>query len=187
MSWLLDLFKLSDQGYFYTYSALAQSLAALLGIFGVFAIYRLQVQHVRISDILNRIRDFLVSTGPMMHKREAVYHLCEEDLVIDLSRWAKAEVDEKDNVRMMRKIEAVDLMVMLKVAQGREGEIKGRAFPLLAAFAIVTFASLVLIGRAEHFEQNPVFGAWVTLIVFLATAGLLGWMTSFTHFCLRDR
>ena len=57
IEWALHGFRCSKlEGYYYFYSALAQSLAALLGVLGVFAVYRLQMQRDHILDIERQLR-----------------------------------------------------------------------------------------------------------------------------------
>lgn len=50
--------------YHWFYSTLAQSLAAFLGIIGVFAIFRLQIQHNAVEETFSKLRDFILKNDP---------------------------------------------------------------------------------------------------------------------------
>lgn len=50
------IFKIN---YHWFFSALSQSLAALIGLVGVFTIYRLQIQKEEINNLIQQLRYFL--------------------------------------------------------------------------------------------------------------------------------
>ena len=60
----------SIEHYHWFYSTLAQSIAAFLGIVGVFAVFRLQIQHLLVEKAFERIRDFLSAMDPRSKESE---------------------------------------------------------------------------------------------------------------------
>lgn len=136
---MLNLLKLSDQAYFYTYSALAQSLAALLGVLGVFAVYRLQIQHDCVADIFNQMRAFLISIGPWIQKSEKTHQLTENELLKEVKRVAGLEEDSivKQRADWSARAQEIpewrsrgqELLRKLKQEQIRRENIKERALP----------------------------------------------------------
>ena len=184
-------------GYLYAYSALAQSLAVLLGILGVFGIYRLQVQHTRISDLVIQIGNFLNGIAPWTQVFERISRFSEEELLGELRKIADFSEDKvvKRNPNWgvavkeipAWKARARELLGMLDAQQKSREAIKERLLPLMTSFAVLTFIVLLLVGRSEDFYEKQVLGAWITLLIFMATASIMIWMVRFTYFCLKDR
>ncbi len=173
----LELFHLTRDGYFYTYSALAQSLAALLGVLGVFTVYRLQIQRDRVSDIESEIRAFWA--GLVSSEVKNSYRWSIEELIANIRK-----LPAESHGAWQRRTNLLE--TELKNEQKRREAIKAVSLFLAVIFAVVTAVSLVLIGRGESFERH-IFGAWITLVVFLLTGFVLASMVGFMYFCLKDR
>lgn len=55
----LSNYSINDQAYFYTLSTLSQTLAALIGIIGMFLIFRLQLLQSKKSDYIKELRNLI--------------------------------------------------------------------------------------------------------------------------------
>jgi len=91
--------------YYWFYSALAQSLAAFLGIIGVFAIFRLQIQHHFVEDAFSKLRDFVLKKD-LRGNSLKIISMSDEDLLFkhctDLNNfWAKKCMEHEKKVRAL--------------------------------------------------------------------------------------
>lgn len=57
----LSKYTINEQAYFYTLSTISQTLAALIGIVGIFVIFRLQILKSKQTDDINRLRAIILA------------------------------------------------------------------------------------------------------------------------------
>lgn len=62
---LRNNYSINEQAYFYTLSTIPQTLAALIGLIGIFVVFRLQILHSRDVDHLRNLRDLISKGGAM--------------------------------------------------------------------------------------------------------------------------
>lgn len=180
VGWFLDWFRLEANGYYYTYSALAQSLAALLGVGGVFAIYRLQLQQTLLLNMEEQLRSrYATQEGEVLSST-----LRTREELIQASRGRAKELSSERSLaswvgEIKRIADAVEL------AERHKRLIKEKALQVGTALAVSVFVSLLLVAQSERFEHSLI-GAGIILVVFVATALILVQTIRFAAFCLED-
>lgn len=97
-----------ENGYFYTLSAIAQSFAAIVSLYAIFVVYKLQILKEEKSDKFAELRKVMLkerryssgSKGPHEYDEEYVHSFSEKDLI----HWAKRNSGRNDIIREKTKV-----------------------------------------------------------------------------------
>lgn len=161
--------------YLYVFSALAQSLAALVGLLGVFVVYRLQVQQSHIADLYREARAFQVSLDG--RRIELTY----QDSDARIKEWLKTFSSGSQNDRGSRLQRANDLHGQIISNEKRREDIKARFCWVGLAFLAAIGASLLAISMSDVEQSSK-----LTAGAFVLVAILFVWLGWFVVFCLRE-
>ena len=171
---LWRLFGLSKEGYFYTYSALAQSMAALFGVVGIFGIYRLQVLQQEIPQRYSLAREFFRQV------KAPVDHLTDEQVEEEMR-------NPQSLVLMQYGARLAEMWRELEKSKKKKENIKRKFLLLATVFATVTFFSLLLTGQSEYLHQHSRLSVPITGLMFLCSGGALVFMLWFAYDCLAEK
>lgn len=185
------------------YSALSQSLAALIGIVGMFIVYRLQIQQNNINNAVRNLQNSMVVGKPELYShlsrdetiKEGQYRIKQlqgdiefqekmiKQLDEQLSKGKISELDynrEKDNclnIVKNRKQEIFRFQIRINKIVEREhwrNNIKYSAFVIILYLIGLFCLSLIGLLYSNHFSKNIFLGNMFTIAIFcLLLGGLL--------------
>ena len=170
----LNFFALTNTAYFYTYSALAQSMAALLGVLGIFGVYRLQILQQELPQMHERIRSILLK-----YHSDTTF-LNDEELIVFVTTPLPAGL-----AGLTPRLSV--LAKEIKKAQEKREGIKTKFLFLALAFAFLTVWALFCTSQAEFLEKNQPIAAPLTLVTLCVTGISLWGMLWFAYDCLAEK
>ncbi len=174
LSNVLHGLRFSGIEYLYVFSALAQSLAALVGLLGIFVVYRLQVQQSHIADLYREARAFKVSLDG--RRIELTY----QDSDARIKEWLKTFPSGSQNDQGSRQ-RANDLHYQITFNEKRREDIKTHFCRVGVAFLAAIGASLLVIGMSDVGQPSK-----LTAGAFVLVAILFVWLGWFVVFCLQE-
>jgi len=145
--------------YSWFYGALSQSLAALIGIMGMFTVYRLQIQLNRINDSY----DVLRKTIYIISNRNFDY-LTNEKLLIQAKKELERAIKEKN--------ESNEKEYGMRIGEIRYKEewlniLKIRALMVIIYLCLLFVFSLICLVLSNIFSSNINYGIGSLIVTFL--------------------
>ncbi len=181
----LGLFNFeSDIGYFYFYSALAQSMAAILGVVGLFAVYRLDIAGRFITEEEGNVQRMIEQLKTGRFNPISAEQLTEEitpEMAEEIWRGVQPHSELSRYADRFRKT-AIKLCRERKIRE----YIKVRVIILAGAVAFLFLIASYLTGRGRYLGANK-SGPWITLGVFCVTLVVVAFLTTFIYTCLAEK
>jgi hypothetical protein len=179
--------------YNWFYSTLAQSLAAMVGVVGMFIVYRLQIQQDNINAAIANMREYLAritTQGDFAHltKEELIgkveHEIKENNAQIDkekerieiIKKEANMPQSQKDTIinshlRTIRKNETEIKGYQIRIDNIKKRDefrhtIKSLAFPTILALVILFILSVIGLVFSTFFRDNPLWGNIFVVVIF---------------------
>lgn len=161
-----SLFELTESALYQTLSAIIESLSVLLGLFGVFFVFRLEIQEREVRDARDELNVFYPMDRPDFVRERADYTPSEELL-------EKVETILEENPESFRnnRNHVIKRVERLGKAIDRKKRIKELMLLPLVCMAIILILSLILLpfsGVSVKHLTSPVIFSYIMILTGLS-------------------
>jgi len=163
---------LSRDVYFWFYSTLAQSLAAFIGVAGIFAVFRLQVVNDQYRRSIESLRIFM----PVVKSKWEYSHYTDDELINhsnqiieDLKKEIQIKEEEADS-NLQKKVYGIE--TRKRKIEEEKNLLKGlkkRIVGSLGCLFPVFFVSICCLVYVERFVEQPELAMIWLIVVVLST------------------
>jgi len=166
----LDILQINKEMLYWLFSSTAQSMAALFGVVGMFAVFRYQLQEDKLRNLYDSLKKKFSSSNWILHFGHVGAESWEDSIIADRAE----ELLEMKESRLSKKIKnnlGVDILFIRIHEKARNTVLITARIPLVAM--LITFVlSIIFISFTDSISKNV-----IGLIIFIIILTLITFST----------